>query len=244
MSSLSTLVSTDGVIKQGMSGNDVLALQLALSAAGYRVGQDGEFGPRTDMVVRQFQQQHGLVADGKVGGLTAALLDAPHPILVQTATPMLAPNGFPHDDTASLTAFYGKPWEDSGLIVSVMPPFPITYEGRPAQHIPFHRKAAQALTQALDAIAGAARSDPSVLKHVSKWSGSGNYRPVRGSSRLSTHAFWAANDFDAENLPLGHGVPSYEMPQVVVDAFKASGAFWGGDHIGRKDPMHFQYAHE
>jgi len=248
MSSLLSLVTSDGALVRGDTGPAVQVLQQALQAAGYRVGGggvfDGDFGPGTDGAVRQFQQQHGLVVDGEVGPLTASMLDAPHAVLVATATPMLHTSGWPHDDTASLLAFYGKPWEDSALIVDVPVSFVMHYEQTPVSHIRFHKRGADALAAVLKTIVGLASGKSAVLDHVSHFSGSYNYRPVRGSSRLSCHAFGAALDFDAERLPLGTGVPSSEMPQEVVDAFKAEGFFWGGDYRGRKDPMHFQLAHE
>jgi hypothetical protein len=77
------------------------------------------------------------------------------------------------------------------------------------------------------------------------WFG-GCYAPrnVRGSSsKLSTHAFAAAIDLDPEHEPMNRNHVSH-MPQVVIDAFKAEGAFWGGDFINRQDPMHFQFADE
>lgn len=252
MSSLASLV-TKAPLKEGDDGAAVLALQLALSQAGYRIGQDSDFGPRTKMVVQQFQTQHGLRPDGVVGPLTAALLDAPHETLVTTAVPLVkAPVpgqlqvATPHDDTASLLAFYGKPWEDSSLLTHVPCPWTLYYEGKVWPHpIPFNSKAAKGLAGALNAVwEVAGGNDSSLLTHIRNYSGSYEYRPVRGSSRLSCHAFGVAIDFDAEHLPLGHGVPATEMPKEVVDAFKANGAFWGGDYTGRKDPMHFQWAHE
>lgn len=254
MSSLASLVGAHGIIAVGDQGDDVTVLQIALRSAGYRIAVDGDFGPGTLSAVKRFQAQHGLLGDGKVGPLTAAMLDAPHESLVETAKPVIVEipatsYKWPMDDTASLVAFYGDPrrglaeWESSNVVV-VEAPFPIYYEGRLQSKIRFHRKAADALAVALGKIEEAAQLDHSVLKHVTNYSGSGNFRPVRGSSRLSTHAFWAAIDFDAEHLPLGKGVSVDEMPAVVVDAFKSTGAFWGGDYAGRKDPMHFQYAHE
>lgn len=253
MSNLSSLVAIDGPLRLGVTpGPDVRTLQLALSQAGYRVGQDGEFGPRTDMVVRQFQRQHGLDPDGKVGPITAALLDAPHGVLIANAAPIMHATGFPHDDTASLIAFYGNPtgnleqWKAAN-VVPVDCPWTLYYEGREWPHpIPFHRKAAPAFEAAFGSIwLAAAKDDHSqLLHHVRAYSGSGNLRPVRGSSRISTHGFWAAIDFDAEHLPLGHRVPAEEMPAVIVEAFKAQYLFWGGDFVGRPDPMHVQAAHE
>lgn len=254
MSSLVALVAADGPIRAGTTpGANVLALQVALSQAGYRVAADSDFGPRTQQVVQQFQLQHGLKADGVVGAQTAAALDAPHAELVASATPLLPAlvkqalqptSWWPHDDTASLLAFYGKPWEDSSLLTHVEPPFAMFYEGGQIFRIQFHVKGATALLNTLNACRDLALVTPDVLIRIRNYSGSYNYRPIRGSSRLSCHAFGAAIDFDAEHLPLGQGVAASAMPESVVQAFKAQGFFWGGDYTGRKDPMHFQLAHE
>jgi len=57
-------------------GSDVTAIQQALMKAGFTLDADGIFGPLTDAVVRQFQQQRGLTADGIVGPATRSALDA------------------------------------------------------------------------------------------------------------------------------------------------------------------------
>lgn len=206
------------------------------------------------MVVKQFQTQHGLRSDGVVGALTAALLDAPSASLVATAdfhksglTPV---DTWPHDDTASLIAFYGRPWDDHALLTSVSLPFTILYRDDKAvatlKSVQFHVKGAKALQAAFEACweAGGKDLTNSMFNHIRNFSGTYNYRPIRGSSRLSCHAFGAAIDFDAEHLPLGKNIPASEMPEIVVKCFKEQGFFWGGDYTGRKDPMHFQLAHE
>lgn len=250
MSSLLNLVKSGGVIRRGdPDGDDVLQLQLALRAAGYRVADDKVFGPRTEMMVRQFQQQHGLTADGVVGEQTAAELDKPHVDLVAKAVP-LKTGAWPHDDTASLLAFYGKPWENRGLLAQVSVPFTMTYrvsaaEIIPIPHISVHERCAASLGRVLGRIADVSRTKPAVLTRIRNFSGSYNYRPVRGSSRLSCHAFGAALDFDAGRLPLGiKGITAHDMPDEVVDAFHAENWTWGNEYTGRKDPMHFQAAHE
>lgn len=234
-----------GLLHLGSEGPAVEAVQTALSTMGYRITVDGDFGPATEHFVCQFQRQHGLPVDGIVGPDTSALLDAPYDAVTSVARPLVTVGTcWPHDDTASLLAFYGRPWENPALLARVPVPFPMTYESSPVHEIQFHSRGAGALGAALRKIASLAQSDSSVLRHVRRFSGGYNYRPVRGSSRLSCHAFGAAVDFDAEGLPLGTNVPASEIPQVVVNAFKEQGFFWGGDYLGRKDPMHFQLAHE
>src|SRR5581483_4051282 len=260
MSSLRSLVDAHGVIAegQGSPGNPdaaVLAAQLALSQAGYRVEQDGVFGAGTLSAVERLQRQHALTVDGKIGDATADLLDQPHGALVAVALPITVdvPVGaatvtFPHDDTASLLAFYGRPWADSSLLVPVTLPFRLTYEGKPfGEKVSFHRKAADRLAAAFAAVWDKYGHDLAALDAtgVTRFSGTYNYRPIRGSSRLSCHAFGAAIDLDAEVLPLGKPNPEHGgMPLDVSACFKAQGFFWGNDYLGRKDPMHFQSAHE
>jgi len=262
MSSLVSLVASHGIIKAGDGSvahpdDAVRAVQLALSQAGYRIGVDGVFGDGTLAAVRRFQDQHDIGIDGKVGEETAAKLDEPHDVLVSTATPRTVPvpvgpadqTSFPHDDTASLLAFYGKPWEDSSLLVPVPVPFALRYHddgGRVIdfRQVQFHKRAADRLHAAFAAIWDAYGHDQSALdaRHISWFSGTYNYRPIRGSSRLSCHAFGAAIDLDAEDNPLG--ATHSTLPPDVVTCFKTQGFFWGGDYLGRKDPMHFQAAHE
>lgn len=151
---------------------------------------------------------------------------------------------WPHDDPASLAAFYGDPdkGEPGRHLVPVVPPFRMYYDGKPIGAIQFHRKAAPALKAALDEIwekcgKSQARVDAA---GVSVFSGAYNPRKIRGSAtRWSNHAYGAAIDFDAEHngFNTGHG----RMPDFVVAAFKRQGALWGGDYRGRTDPMHFEF---
>ena len=62
------------VLRLGDKNASVILLQTKLKAAGYQVGTDGDFGPGTDAVVKQFQAAKGLPADGIVGPSTWAAL--------------------------------------------------------------------------------------------------------------------------------------------------------------------------
>jgi len=62
-------------LKPGAKGAAVKQLQRALKSLGYSVGTiDGSYGPSTESAVKQFQQAHGLVADGIAGTKTLAAL--------------------------------------------------------------------------------------------------------------------------------------------------------------------------
>lgn len=62
-------------LKPGAKGSGVKQLQRALKSAGYSPGTiDGSYGPSTESAVKQFQQAHGLVADGIAGSKTIAAL--------------------------------------------------------------------------------------------------------------------------------------------------------------------------
>ena len=67
------------ILKNGCEGEDVRELQTLLISLGYdcgRWGTDGDFGDATEGAVLAFQRDHGLEADGEVGPLTTAALEA------------------------------------------------------------------------------------------------------------------------------------------------------------------------
>lgn len=58
-------------LRQGSRGDAVRRLQRKLTAQGFKPGPvDGDFGPKTDSAVRDFQRSKGLVVDGIVGPKT------------------------------------------------------------------------------------------------------------------------------------------------------------------------------
>lgn len=66
------------VLKQGMSGSDVIIVQQILVKLGYDIGKwgcDGNFGNATAHAIRKFQAEHGLEVDTKVGPMTWSMLE-------------------------------------------------------------------------------------------------------------------------------------------------------------------------
>ena len=68
---------SEPVLQVGSSGLPVRRLQSRMSAVGFDTGGvDGRFSPKTDMAVKQLQQQANLGVDGVVGPKTWAIVDA------------------------------------------------------------------------------------------------------------------------------------------------------------------------
>ena len=69
------LIGGARVLRLGLDGADVHALQDRLSTVGYDAGTtDGVFGPKTDSAVRSFQSTMGMTVDGLVGRQTKTAL--------------------------------------------------------------------------------------------------------------------------------------------------------------------------
>jgi hypothetical protein len=159
-------------------------------------------------------------------------------------------------------AFYGNPRGVGGATVSkkwyaeniifVKPPWEMRMGEIKITRIPFHKKAASALQGALAAIAilEAARSGIIHASGLDVFSGSFNYRPMRGGSALSMHSYGIAIDFDAARNGLGNRKPHLALYPEIIDIFLEHGAIWGGDWNGNRDTlderrcdgMHFQFA--
>jgi peptidoglycan hydrolase-like protein with peptidoglycan-binding domain len=65
------------LLKQGMTGPDVVRLQTLLKVRTPLLLIDGEFGPATAAALRQYQLTRGLIADGKAGPYTWQALLVP-----------------------------------------------------------------------------------------------------------------------------------------------------------------------
>lgn len=63
------------MLKRGMRGADVYALQESLFELGYDLAVDGVFGSETEGLIKEIQKAVGLIPDGVVGPLTSKKLD-------------------------------------------------------------------------------------------------------------------------------------------------------------------------
>lgn len=157
---------------------------------------------------------------------------------------------WPKDNMASLIAFYGDPrgrdaranpvWEARNL-VQIKPPFQMYYTGKPIKVVTVHRLCRDAFNAAFNDIWTACGKDQAKVDKsgASDYAGVYNLRVIAGTQRLSNHSFACAIDLSPKTN--GFYVKKTTLSTVVIDAFKAQGARWGGDYKGRKDPMHFEF---
>lgn len=151
-------------------------------------------------------------------------------------------------------SFYGNPrasgggasakWELANL-TKIAPPFKMTYARKPITGIRIHRLCAPSLSRILEKIWVFAGKNQGVIDEsgMSIFDGSYVFRNMRGSSRLSMHAYGCAIDFDADRNGLGNPNPRFSRYPWVIEAFEEEGWVWGGRWSPkRKDGMHFQAA--
>ena len=146
---------------------------------------------------------------------------------------------WPAADNASVRACYGAPG-DEGNLVPITFPFPLFYEGKKVTRGRCHKRVADSLLRVLTAIGDTRRDREAVMDAVTDYSGVFNFRPMRGGTALSMHAWGIAIDIDADDN--GNHVPwptHADMPFEIIEAFAREGwtsaaAFWG------RDAMHFQ----
>lgn len=114
----------------------------------------------------------------------------------------------------------------------------------PVKKFRIHKKVADSLTRVLNDIWEQCGKDQAKIDELgySHFSGSYNFRLMRGGHLLSMHSYGCAIDIYAEKNPFHHsGV--FTDDSIIVKAFKKEGWSWGGDwHGASQDPMHFQAA--
>ena len=72
-------------------------------------------------------------------------------------------------------------------------------------------------------------------------SGGFNYRPIRGGTSLSQHAFGNAIDINAAANPMLKGRLQTDLPPNTAEIAARHGLTWGGTWKNRPDPMHFEW---
>ncbi len=151
-------------------------------------------------------------------------------------------------------AFYGNPrgaggdysrkWAQAHL-THVMCPWHLKMGTLSVPYITINKACAESLERILAACWDTAKHDPAVIaaEHLDQFSGSFNYRPKRGMTSLSMHAYGAAIDWDAPHNAQHAVKHFFTENSLMVQKFKAEGWIWGGNWQGESiDAMHVQAA--
>jgi peptidoglycan hydrolase-like protein with peptidoglycan-binding domain len=103
-------------LEQGMTGDDVVQLQQALTDAGYAVRADGDFGPATAQALRAWETATARVVDGIVDADDAAALLA----VLDAGAPLVAPPLVPVAPTPTATPVPATPTTTTtGLLATI-----------------------------------------------------------------------------------------------------------------------------
>ena len=165
---------------------------------------------------------------------------------------------WPKDKRADLDAFYGRhllgangrptsAWLSEHL-KNFTAPYPLTLSwdlNAQVTKLYCHKLVGESLVSIFEKILAHYGNITEVRKaRMHLYGGVYNYRPIKDSNRLSTHAWGASIDLDPEKNPRdkAYVANSGMMPMDVVNIFEAEGWKWGGRFQNRPDCMHFQAA--
>lgn len=143
-------------------------------------------------------------------------------------------------------AFYGNPASAGWLqanTVSVLCPWELHVGAALTSHITIHKKCAESLGRVLNNIWAACGKDTKQIQafRYDRYDGSYNFRPMRGGSQMSMHAFACAIDWDAADNAFHSTHHLFTDQSLLVTKFKDEGWSWGGDWHS-PDAMHVQAA--
>lgn len=135
-------------------------------------------------------------------------------------------------------------WAKANL-TDVPCPWVLHMDGHSLHSIQINRKCADSLRRVLEHIWVEAGGTQEAIEklHYDRYSGSYNYRPIRGGRALSMHSYGLAIDFDSEENEQHSQHHLFKEDSLIVKTFKAEGWTWGGDWSPASiDAMHFQAA--
>jgi D-alanyl-D-alanine carboxypeptidase len=146
-------------------------------------------------------------------------------------------------------AFYGNPassgWSASHL-VHVTCPWTLHMDKATLHQIQIHKLCAPSLARVLASVWEQCGKDPEKIAALryDRFSGSYNYRPMRGGAALSMHAYGAAIDWDDADNAHHSQKHLFTAESPLIKAFLDEGWEWGGNWSGPSiDAMHVQAAH-
>lgn len=188
--------------------------------------------------IKQIQRRVGVAADGIIGPLTVEGICS---ALNLPAAPPVWPS---QSQVRSGKSCFGRPGNEQAL-TSIVPPYPLYFEGKQVRTIRVHELIATHVLQALREVLAHYGQDAIHRLELDVYGGSFSYRATSTGSALSMHAWGIALDF----APASNAY-SYRAPRATLsrDECRPWWEIWeshGATSLGRTcgyDWMHLQFA--
>ncbi len=187
----------------------------------------------------RIQQKIGVTADGIIGPCTIKALRRELGI-----EPAATPQWPTQAEVRSGRSFFGRPGNE-GVLMSVVPPYPLYYEGQAVRSIRVHELIATHVLSALRQVLEHYGSEEIRRLGLDLYGGSYNYRSATGSDALSMHAWGIALDFsptaNAYHMQAPRATLSHRDCRAWWEIWESHGAVSLGRACNR-DWMHLQFA--
>lgn len=186
--------------------------------------------------IKLIQAAIGVQADGVIGPRTVeALMTA----LKLEDVPLWPLQG----EVRSGQSIFGAPGDAS--LVSIVPPYPLLYEGRPVRSIRVHKLVAAHVQAALQEVLDHYGLEEIHRLGLDQYGGSFNFRATTTGQALSMHAWGIALDFAPESNAYNTRAPRATLSRPECDAWWRIWEAHGAVSLGRErdlDWMHLQFA--
>ncbi len=185
----------------------------------------------------RIQKKLGVEADGILGPQTLRALNK----ALGIAEPPLWPT---QAEVRRGTSCFGRPGNE-GVLTSIVPAYPLLYEGAPVRSIRVHEAIARHVQEALSEVLAHYGQEEIERQGLNQYGGSYAYRNTSQGRSLSMHAWGIALDFAPQSNAYATRAPRATLshPDCAAwwDIWEAHGAVSLGRACGY-DWMHVQFA--
>lgn len=192
---------------------------------------------KTDII--RIQKKIGVTPDGIIGPHTVQAL-----VRELGISYTAAPNWPTQAEVRQGTSCFGKPGNER-VLTSIVPPYPLLYEGQAVRSIRVHELIAPHVQAALREVLAHYGQDEIHRLGLDLYGGSYNYRLGTGSSSLSLHAWGIALDFSPDANAYAMKSPRATLSHRDCLAWWEIWESHGAVSLGRErnyDWMHLQFA--
>lgn len=186
--------------------------------------------------IKLIQAAIGVQADGVIGPRTVEALMAALKLEDVPLWPL-------QSEVRAGKSIFGAPGDAS--LVSIVPPYPLLYEGRQVRSIRVHKLVAAHVQAALQEVLDHYGLEEIHRLGLDQYGGSYNFRAVKSGTQISMHAWGIALDFAPESNAYNTRAPRASLSHPDCEAWWRIWEAHGAVSLGRErglDWMHLQFA--